>query len=436
VALVTTTLLTGAAALAAGGARVVAGSAAVERVGSLAVVGAVGAYARWVLRKGDQERRAEVERLRSAHEVNSLLLELYARVAGGPVTLSLGGALEQTAERLRAVLAPEVVALLLADPDGGPWQVVALQGAELPVACATPDLPPVLAAAAASPEPVLFPTLARGEGLGARSSSGVYASLWAGAGPVGVLAVERGGGHPPFGPADAALASEVARHGALAIDNARWFARLRTLGAAAERGRIARELHDRVGQSLAATGLGLDALAARVADDPAAPEGLAADLGALAAELHAATRGVREELADLRADTSPGVDLAETLGDLLDRVRSRSGVETELEFDASDRPPPAVEHEIWRIAQEAVLNAERHARATRIAVRWHRRGGRSLLEVTDNGTGIGAAAPARADSFGLVGMRERADAIGARLVVASPPGEGTTVRLRLGEEAP
>jgi signal transduction histidine kinase len=440
VAVTTTVLLVGAAALAAGGARVVAGSAAVERVAALAMVGAVGAYARWVLRSGDDEREEEVSRLRSAHEVNSLLLELYARVAGGPVSLSLQGALQDTVERLRAVLAPDVVALLLADPEAGTgawtgatWQTVAVQGAQLPVAPSGPELPAVLAEAIDSPGPVLYPRLAAGEGLGPRSASGVYAALRSGDRLIGVLAVERRAGPPGFSAGDAEAAAEVARHGALAIENARWFGRLRMLGAAAERGRIARELHDRVGQSLAAASFGMDAVAGRVESDPGAPEGLAAELRDLAEELHAATRGVREELADLRADTSPGAGLPGTLGDLLERVRTRSDVETELHCDASGRPRPAVEHEIWRVAQEAVLNAERHSGATRIAVRWHRHGGRSVLEVADDGRGLDASAPARADAYGLVGMRERADAIGGQLTVASP-GAGTTVRLKLEED--
>ena len=435
VAVTTTVLLAGAAALAAGGARVLAGSAAVERVAALAMVGAVGAYARWVLRAGDDERQEEVNRLRSAHEVNNLLLELYARVAGGPVSLSLQGALQDTVERLRAVLAPDVVALLLADPEeeagpNGLWQAVVVQGAHLPVAALSDELPAVLTHAIGSPEPVLRTGLTVTESLGSRSSSGVYATLRSGDALIGVLAVERSTGRSAFSPADAAVAAEVARHGALAIDNARWFGRLRMLGAAAERGRIARELHDRVGQSLAATGFSMDALAGRVEADPRAPEGLAAELRELAGELHASTRGVREELADLRADTSAGADLAGTLGDLLERVRTRSGVDTELHYEATDRPPPAVEHEIWHIAREAVLNAERHSGATRIAVRWHRAGGQSVLEVTDDGRGLDGAAPARVDAYGLVGMRERADAVGGQLTVASPEG-GTTVRLKL-----
>ena len=434
VATVTTVLLVGATALAAGGARVLAGSAALERVGALLVVGAVGAYARWVLRRGDRERMEEVRHLRSTHEVNSLLLELYARVAGGPVALSLPAALEETVSRLRTVLDPQVVVLLLADAEGGPWQVVVAQGVGLPLAPVLDTLPPVLAEAAATADPVVRISLGRDEGVCSASTSGVYASLWAGDALVGVLAVERGADRPTFSQADAALAADVARHGGLAIDNARWFARLRTLGAEAERGRIARELHDRVGQSLAATAFALDDLTMRVGADESAHPELVEDLRRLAGDLHAATRGVREELTDLRADTSPGVDLEGTLGELLERVRSRSGVGTELVCDAVDRPAPAVEREIWRIAQEAVLNAERHSGATRISVRWRRDGGQSLLEVQDDGRGIDGSSPVRADAYGLLGMRERADAIGAQLMVASPPGEGTTVRLRLSAD--
>lgn len=433
VAVVTTVLLVATAVTAAGGARAVAGGLALQRVATLAVVGAVGVFARRVLRAGTEAREEEVGRLRTAYEVNSLLLELYSRVAGGPVALSMRTALAGTVDRLRSVLDPDVVALLLADVEAGTWQVVVADGALLSPAPTPGALPAVLAVAAMGDEPLLVPSLRPRQGIGNDSTSGIYASLRSGADLVGVLAVERGPGRAAFTESDAALTAEVARHGGLAIDNARWFRRLRTLGAAAERGRIARELHDRVGQSLAATGFALDGLAARAAGDPTCPADLAQEIRALAGEIHDATRGVREELVDLRSDTSPSVDLPSNLEELLERVRERSGLETELECDAGRRPPPAVEHEIWRIAQEAVINAERHSGARRISVRWVQGDAGSVLEVVDDGRGLDAAGPVRPGAFGLVGMRERADAIGGQLQVASPPGEGTVVRLTVGE---
>ena len=90
-----------------------------------------------------------------------------------------------------------------------------------------------------------------------------------------------------------------------------------------------------------------------------------------------------------------------------------------------------VEREVWRIAQEAVVNAERHARARRVRVVWLCNEKSALLEVSDDGVGLPVGAPANQGSYGMMGMRERADAIGAQLEVTSEPGTGTTVRIRL-----
>ncbi len=94
----------------------------------------------------------------------------------------------------------------------------------------------------------------------------------------------------------------VARHAGLAIDNARWFHRLRTLGAEEERGRIAREMHDRLGQSLAFVAVSLDRLALESKDpllSDSSPEETAVELEALAGEVRRATREVRSKLSDL-----------------------------------------------------------------------------------------------------------------------------------------
>ena len=83
---------------------------------------------------------------------------------------------------------------------------------------------------------------------------------------------------------------------------------------------------------------------------------------------------------------------------------------------------------MWRIAQEALTNIERHARARRVRVLWRCNGHAAALEVADDGVGFPPNTSGRLDSYGILGMRERASSIGATLDVISEPGKGARVR--------
>ena len=100
-------------------------------------------------------------------------------------------------------------------------------------------------------------------------------------------------------------------------------------------------------------------------------------------------------------------------------------------FDAPDTLPDlpaAVEIAAYRIAQEAMVNVERHAEATSLTVTWISDGATGVLEITDDGRGFTLGESGRVDSYGLVGMRERAASIGASMEVESAPDAGTTIR--------
>jgi len=90
-----------------------------------------------------------------------------------------------------------------------------------------------------------------------------------------------------------------------------------------------------------------------------------------------------------------------------------------------------VEREVWRIAQEAIFNAERHADAKTVKVAWRCDEDSAELTVADDGQGMPASGDGRQGGYGLLGMQERANAIGASLGFASTPGGGTTVRVSL-----
>jgi nitrate/nitrite-specific signal transduction histidine kinase len=107
----------------------------------------------------------------------------------------------------------------------------------------------------------------------------------------------------------------------------------------------------------------------------------------------------------------------------------------QTDADSTARLPLLQEREMWRVAQEALANVERHAQATAVRVVWRCDGQRAVMEVTDNGIGFEAGKAGRLDSYGMLGMRERAASIGASLEVLSAPGRGTRVRCLLDPEA-
>jgi two-component system sensor histidine kinase UhpB len=188
----------------------------------------------------------------------------------------------------------------------------------------------------------------------------------------------------------------------------------------AERQRVAQELHDEVGQSLTAVLLDL-----RQAVDGAPPE-----VAEAVARARDTTRTCLEEVRRISQRLRPGVladlGLLNSLSSLASDLTARSGVTVTRGF-LPGLPPqtPEAELVIYRVAQEALTNVARHARATSVTIGLVQQGPGVVLTVTDDGVG-GVDASRGA---GIQGMRERAQMVGGRLTVESPEGGGTTVRL-------
>jgi two-component system, NarL family, sensor histidine kinase UhpB len=195
-----------------------------------------------------------------------------------------------------------------------------------------------------------------------------------------------------------------------------------------ERQRIARELHDEVGQALTAVVLQLDRV------------GRAAD-GRQREQVEQAREAVRASLEEvrgiarrLRPEALDDLGLRSALAALTNDIARRTGVSIERRL-APGLPALTPEEElvVYRVAQESLTNAVRHGDPRRAWVTLDVGGGQVELTVRDDGRGFN---PATAEEgTGLRGMRERAVLIGARLEVAAEPGEGTSVRLRLAERA-
>jgi signal transduction histidine kinase len=387
--------------------------------GELLLIALVAGYARRLF--GEAEERNYL-----AVQANELLSQLHLVAQTLPASLDLDENVRSTVAQVRDHLTVDVVAVLLFEPATATWTVAAADGARLPASLGPDELPPPVRRMISARHPLLA-TLTGGDrpGLSGVADVGIYAPLEARGHLVGLVAAECRDGER-LGERELGVLGEIADQAALAIDNARRFGHLRTVGADEERTRIARDLHDRVGQSLAYLAFELDRISRQAAGQPV--EG---DLQRLRQDVRKVVTQVRDTLYDLRTDVSENQDLVATLADFLDRVAARTGIEVSFEHDGAGRLPVRQERELWRIAQEAVTNASRHAGASTIRVRWRREDGCPVLEVSDDGAGLPEGAASRLDSYGIQGMRERAGAIGATLEVESAAGRGTTVRCRL-----
>jgi signal transduction histidine kinase len=194
-----------------------------------------------------------------------------------------------------------------------------------------------------------------------------------------------------------------------------------------ERRALHAELHDQVGANLSALRLELDVVASLLSrNDASSAERHLGGARVVAGETIAMARNL---MAGLRPPALDDFGLVAALRTLAESQSSRLNLQIDVAGDdVTPRPGRLVENSLFRIAQEAVINAARHASATRVAVAFAERDGRVILTVMDDGVGFDLDAPGRdPDHWGLKSMRERARAIGGVLHVETAPGAGTRV---------
>jgi signal transduction histidine kinase len=196
-----------------------------------------------------------------------------------------------------------------------------------------------------------------------------------------------------------------------------------------ERRRVARELHDETSQLVAALAIRLDSLSVVAAGDEAMR---LRDLRALVERMHEALHRV---IANLRPSVLDDLGLAAAIEWLAEAQLSRQGIAVRCELrDLRDlRLAPDIETAAFRIVQEAITNVSRHAGADTVLIQGSRSDGWITIEIEDDGCGFRPeAVVASAESLrgiGLLGMRERVQLVGGKLVIDSAPGQGTRVAL-------
>jgi signal transduction histidine kinase/uncharacterized protein YdeI (BOF family) len=197
----------------------------------------------------------------------------------------------------------------------------------------------------------------------------------------------------------------------------------------AERTRLARELHDTLEQTIASAALQLDAARGFFSEQPRESERL---LVAATDQLRESQLEVRRSVWNLRSVKLEEATLPEALQQLGKALADSHGPVVEVRCEGEPRhvPPGAASH-LFRVAQEGVTNALKHAQARRIEIILTFRPEAVELRVNDDGCGFDPAAGATNGHFGLRGMRERARALEAELTLDSTPGHGTRLRLTL-----
>jgi two-component system, NarL family, sensor histidine kinase UhpB len=197
-----------------------------------------------------------------------------------------------------------------------------------------------------------------------------------------------------------------------------------------ERRRIARELHDEVGQTLTGVMLQVEALAARI------PADLREQLDELRETARVGTEDVRRIARQLRPEALEDLGLQSALTALATAFGEQAGIRVERKLDASVPLSQEQELVVYRVAQEALTNVARHAEANRVELLLQQNHAVTVLTVRDDGRGLSPGA--LPSSHGIRGMRERAMLIGAALEIGSKPGGGTEIKLSipLNAEAP
>jgi PAS domain S-box-containing protein len=201
-----------------------------------------------------------------------------------------------------------------------------------------------------------------------------------------------------------------------------------------EKSRIARELHDELGQAL--TALKIDVAWLRENGGKPSQERLD-KLASMAKLLDATVAAARRISADLRPMMLDDLGLVAASEWLVENFTQRTGIPCELvmgrgDFDLAD--PHATT--VFRTLQESLTNAAKHARATQVEVALERENGEVVLTVSDNGSGFVTEEARKPGSFGQIGLRERAYHLGGTIAFDSAPGRGTRVELRIPEPRP
>jgi two-component system nitrate/nitrite sensor histidine kinase NarX len=222
------------------------------------------------------------------------------------------------------------------------------------------------------------------------------------------------------------LALSVANQAAITMVNAELYKDAQTLAVLEERQKLARNLHDAVNQSLFSAGLIAEVLPRLWEREPEEARHSLEDLRRL-------TRGALAEmrvlLAELRPSTLTDTDLGDLLRLLGNAFTGRTNIPVAVKVTGEGTLPAEAQVVLYRICQEALNNIAKHAKASVVEIDVRHEPGRLDLHIRDDGRGFDTSEPPPPGHYGLSMMRERAETVGAQLIVTSQPGQGTEIAI-------
>ena len=218
-----------------------------------------------------------------------------------------------------------------------------------------------------------------------------------------------------------------ANYAAIAIENARLYKQTGNLAALEERQKLARELHDSVSQALYGIGLGARTARTILEREPAKA---AEPLDYVLSLSDAGLAEMRALIFELRPESLQTEGLVAALGKLVNALGARYQLKVRLE--AGDEPIVSIDvkESLYRIAQEAMNNIAKHARAAHVEVKLSNENGELLLSIFDDGAGFDTSAEFPGH-LGMHTMRERAEKVGGILTIESAPNSGTRINVKL-----
>ena len=356
----------------------------------------------------------DLDRLSTA---NQILLSLQKIAITLPSSFDLEKVLDQGVAQVQELIRADIVTVLLANDDGTSMLIVRGRGSAQRLRIESDALPRHISQALHYNHSVSSELTQTTRGFADEALLGSYCALRSRGFIVGLIAAEWRQRQDIT--QQTQVLTGVADALGVAIDNARLFRDIRQQSASEERMRIARDLHDRTGSTLAFVGLELDRL---IRKETAREKQV--ELSDIREHVSKTISEVREMLYNLRTGRDGQNSLSDTVQEFADRVSARAHVQVTCDFKAPVIDDAFVTNEIWEMIKEAILNAERHSQASELVISTSINEENWEVSIADNGIGL-KSADKRHDAYGMTGMLERAESLGAEISIISPLSEKT-----------
>ena len=356
----------------------------------------------------------DLDRLSTA---NQILLSLQKIAITLPSSFDLEKVLDQGVAQVQELIGADIVTVLLANDDETSLLIVRGRGSAQRFRIESDALPSHIAQALHYNHSVSLELSQTTRGFADEALLGSYCALRSRGFNVGLIAAEWRQRQDIT--QQTQVLTGISDALGVAVDNARLFRDIRQQSASEERMRIARDLHDRTGSTLAFIGLELDRLIRKES-----AKDKQAELSDIREHVSKTISEVREMLYNLRTGRDGQNSLSDTVQEFAGRVSARAHVQVTCDFSAPVINDAFMTNEIWEMIKEAILNAERHSQASELVISTSIDDKDWVVAITDNGIGL-KSADKRQDAYGMTGMLERAESLGAEISITSPLSEKT-----------